>query len=30
MLCEDCLRVTIGTEKENTMLVEAMQNWYSR
>jgi histidinol-phosphate aminotransferase len=30
MLCEDCLRVTIGTEKENTVLVEAMQNWYGR
>jgi histidinol-phosphate aminotransferase len=23
-LCEDCLRITIGTEKENTMLVDAM------
>jgi histidinol-phosphate aminotransferase len=23
-LCEDCLRITIGTERENTMLVDAM------
>lgn len=30
MLCEDCLRVTIGTEKENTLLVDAMQEWYNR
>ncbi|NCI51100.1 histidinol-phosphate transaminase [Sediminibacterium roseum] len=29
-LCEDCLRVTIGTEKENTLLVEAMHEWYAR
>ncbi len=28
-LCEDCLRITIGTEKENTLLVDAMQKWYS-
>ena len=28
-LCEDCLRITIGTEKENTELVEAMQDWYA-
>lgn len=28
-LCEDCLRITIGTEKENTELVDAMQNWYA-
>jgi histidinol-phosphate aminotransferase len=27
-LCEDCLRVTIGSEKENTILVDAMQDWY--
>lgn len=27
-LCEDCLRITIGTEKENTLLVDAMQDWY--
>ena len=28
-LCEDCLRITIGSEKENTTLVDAMQDWYS-
>jgi histidinol-phosphate aminotransferase len=28
-LCENCLRVTIGTEKENTQLVDAMQEWYN-
>ncbi|MCX6297674.1 MAG: histidinol-phosphate transaminase [Bacteroidetes bacterium] len=27
-LCADCLRITIGTEKENTILVDAMQDWY--
>lgn len=26
-LCEDCLRITVGTEKENTGLVEALQEW---
>ena len=26
-LCEDCLRITIGTEKENTMLVDALAEW---
>ncbi len=30
LLCEDCLRITIGTEKENTLLVDAMQEWYDR
>ncbi|MES2005280.1 MAG: histidinol-phosphate transaminase [Bacteroidota bacterium] len=29
-LCEDCLRITIGTEKENTLLVDAMQDWYAQ
>ena len=29
-LCEDCLRITIGTEKENTLLVDAMQEWYTQ
>jgi histidinol-phosphate aminotransferase len=29
-LCEDCLRITIGTERENTLLVDAMQEWYTR
>ena len=28
-LCEDCLRITIGTEKENTLLVDAMRDWYA-
>ncbi|HEX7692598.1 MAG TPA: histidinol-phosphate transaminase, partial [Sediminibacterium sp.] len=28
-LCEDCLRITIGTEQENTLLVDAMHDWYS-
>lgn len=28
-LCEDCLRITVGTEKENTLLVDAMQDWYA-
>ncbi|MEI6263579.1 MAG: histidinol-phosphate transaminase [Sphingobacteriia bacterium] len=27
-LCSDCLRITIGTEQENTVLVDAMQDWY--
>jgi histidinol-phosphate aminotransferase len=27
-LCSDCLRITIGTEQENTFLVDAMQDWY--
>ena len=26
-LCEDCLRITIGTEKENTVLVDALAEW---
>lgn len=26
-LCEDCLRITIGTEKENTDLVDALGEW---
>ncbi len=26
-LCEDCLRITVGTEKENTDLIEALQEW---
>jgi histidinol-phosphate aminotransferase len=29
-LCENCLRITIGTEKENTLLVDAMQEWYAQ
>ena len=27
-LCENCLRITVGTEQENTQLVDAMQEWY--
>lgn len=27
ILCNDCLRITIGTEQENTILVDALQNW---
>ena len=27
-LCNDCLRITVGTEQENTILVDAMQDWY--
>ena len=27
-LCEDCLRITVGTEAENTLLVDAMHEWY--
>lgn len=26
-LCEDCLRITIGTEQENTELLDAVLNW---
>lgn len=26
-LCEDCLRITVGTEKENTELVDALAEW---
>jgi histidinol-phosphate aminotransferase len=29
-LCEDCLRITIGSEKENTILIDAMQDWYNQ
>lgn len=27
-LCEDCLRITVGTEEENTELIEAMADWF--
>jgi len=27
-LCDNCLRITIGTEAENTALVEALADWY--
>ncbi|MBN9295752.1 MAG: histidinol-phosphate transaminase [Filimonas sp.] len=26
-LCEDCLRITVGTEQENTELVDALKEW---
>ena len=29
-LCDDCLRITIGTERENTLLIDAMQEWYAQ
>ena len=28
-LCEDSLRITVGTEQENTLLVDAMYEWIS-
>ncbi|WP_026770608.1 histidinol-phosphate transaminase [Asinibacterium sp. OR53] len=28
-LCEDCLRITVGTEQENTVLVDALQDWFA-
>lgn len=27
ILCEDCLRITVGTERENAVLVEALRNY---
>ncbi len=27
-LCNDCLRITIGSEQDNTILIDAMQDWY--
>jgi histidinol-phosphate aminotransferase len=26
-LCDDCLRITIGTEEENTLLIDALRDW---
>ena len=26
-LCEDCLRITVGTEQENTLLVDGLADW---
>jgi len=26
-LCDNCLRITIGTEQENTLLVDALIRW---
>jgi histidinol-phosphate aminotransferase len=28
LLCEDCLRITVGTEEENTALVDALIQWH--
>lgn len=28
-LCEDCLRITVGTERENTLLIDAIGDWLS-
>ncbi len=27
-LCDNCLRITVGTEEENTELIEALMDWY--
>ena len=27
-LCDDCLRITVGTEQENTELIEALMDWF--
>jgi histidinol-phosphate/aromatic aminotransferase/cobyric acid decarboxylase-like protein len=27
LLCDDCLRITIGTEAENTKLVDALADY---
>ena len=27
ILCEDCLRITVGTPKENTQLIEALKKY---
>jgi histidinol-phosphate aminotransferase len=27
-LCDSCLRITVGTEEENTELIEALMDWY--
>jgi histidinol-phosphate aminotransferase len=29
-LCDDCLRITIGTEQENTLLVDALLAWHEQ
>lgn len=30
ILCDDCIRITVGTEQENTLLVDAMHDWLAR
>lgn len=27
-LCDDCLRITVGTENENTLLIDALIEWF--
>ena len=27
-LCNECLRITVGSEQDNTILIDAMQDWY--
>lgn len=27
-LCNQCLRITVGSEQDNTILIDAMQDWY--
>ncbi|HEX8677627.1 MAG TPA: aminotransferase class I/II-fold pyridoxal phosphate-dependent enzyme, partial [Segetibacter sp.] len=27
-LCDNCLRITVGTEEENTELIDALMDWY--
>jgi histidinol-phosphate aminotransferase len=29
-LCDDCLRITIGTEQENTLVVDALAAWHEQ
>lgn len=29
-LCDDCLRITVGTEKENTLLIDALIEWFQQ
>ena len=29
-LCENCLRITVGTEKENTDLIDALAEWLTQ
>jgi histidinol-phosphate aminotransferase len=30
VLCDDCLRITVGTEQENTLLVDAFAEWINQ
>jgi histidinol-phosphate aminotransferase len=29
-LCDECLRITVGTEQENTRLVDALAAWHEQ